>query len=441
MTANKHFGLFTATSIVMASMIGTGAFTSLGFQAQGIRSGFALLAVWAIGGLVALAGAFCYAELSALYPRSGGEYNFLTNIYHPSVGFLAGFVSATVGFAAPIAASSIALGHYMVNVFPGLSPTLVAGSVVVGLTLVHATQLKAGRHLQNLLSATNVVVILAMIVFGVLRSGSGDVNYVPTYSSMQDMMSPAFGIALYFVAFSYSGWNAATYLAGEIHEPRKNVPRALVMGTLIVMILYIMLNFVFLQTVPIGDMADANGNPVVDIGALSAERIFGSVGGRIFSAVICGLLLSAISSMLITGPRVLQVMGEDFRLFRAFSKRNKNMSPTLAVLAQGALALFFLATSTFESVITYIGFTLSLFTFMTVSGLLILRLRRPELVSEYRVIRSPVAPIVFLVMDLWILIFGLLYKPYESGAGLLTVAIGALVYVVDARMSRKKSDL
>jgi len=436
MITKKYIGFFTATSIVIANMIGTGVFTSLGFQATGIHSGFALLLLWVIGGIAALTGALCYGELGAALPRSGGEYNFLSQIYHPAVGFLSGWVSATVGFAAPVAASAIALGNYFSRVFPSCSPVYVASSVVIVLTLVHISNVKMGRGVQNFLTALNIIVILSVIIFGVLSVRTGDVHFMPSHDSVKDIFSPAFGISLFFVSFAYSGWNASTYIAGEIESPQKNLPRSLFFGTLLVLFLYVMLNFVFLYTVPLGEMKDAAGNPVVDIGSIAGIKIFGETGGKVIAVVISLLLLSSVSSMIIAGPRVTQVMGEDHRAMRFFSFTNKTGAPFIAILLQSGVTLFFIFTSAFDVVITYIGFTLNLMTFLSVLGLFVLRIKKPNMLRPYKTWGYPVTPMIFLCFGLWLLVYGLMYKQKESLAGFATVAAGLIVFFADKKFSK-----
>ncbi|MBI3502161.1 MAG: amino acid permease [Bacteroidetes bacterium] len=439
MNSKKYIGFFTATSIVIANMIGTGVFTSLGFQAAGLHSGFALLLLWVIGGIAALTGALCYGELGAALPRSGGEYNFLSRIYHPAVGFLSGWVSATVGFAAPVAASAIALGKYLSRVFPEMNPVYVAAAVVIFLTLIHVSNLKTGRGIQNFLTATNVLVILGIIFFGVLAHRTGTASFSATRNTANDIFSPAFGVSLFFVSFAYSGWNASTYIAGEIESPQKNLPRSLFSGTLLVLFLYVLLNFVFLYTIPLDEMKDADGFPVVDIGSLAAAKIFGATGGKIIAIVISMLLLSSVSGMILAGPRVSQVMGEDHHMFRFFSMKNKNGIPFIAILSQSCITLFFIFTSTFDAVITYIGFTLNLMTFFSVLGLFVLRIKKPDLLRPYKTWGYPVTPIIFLLFGAWLLVYGLMFKQKESLAGFATVAIGLLVYFADKKISDEKN--
>ncbi len=438
MTTKKYIGLFTATSIVIANMVGTGVFTSLGFQATGIHSGFALLLLWVIGGVVALTGALCYGELGAALPRSGGEYNFLSRIYNPGVGFLSGWVSATVGFSAPVAASAIALGNYLTRVFPSFSSAYVASAVVIGLTLIHITNLRTGRGIQNFLTLTNVLVILGIIIFGMLSARTGDAHFFPSNNSLKDIFSPAFGISLFFVSFAYSGWNASTYIAGEIESPQKNLPRSLFIGTALVLVLYVLLNFIFLYTIPLSEMKDVNGNPIVDIGSLAAIKIFGETGGKLIAVVISFLLLSSVSSMILAGPRVTQVMGEDHRTFKFFSLKSKNGIPVVAILTQSCITLFFIFTSTFDTVITYIGFTLNLMTFLSVLGLFILRIKEPHLLRPYKVWGYPVTPIIFLTFGLWLLVYGMMYKQKESLAGFATIGIGLIIYFIDKKYKYEK---
>src|SRR5467141_2401927 len=233
-TPPRTIGLVTACSIVIANIIGTGIFTSLGFQLADIQSGFALLMLWIVGGITALCGAICYGELSATLPRSGGEYHFLSEIYHPAVGFMAGFVSATVGFAAPIALAAMAFGKYFQGVFNFGSPVLLSFAVVWLIALVHLSGLKFGSVFQNLSTLVKLLLIAVLIGAGLFVVPKQPIAFLPARGDAMSIFGAPFAVALVYVMYSYSGWNAASYIIGEIKRPEKNVPRSLLAGTLVV---------------------------------------------------------------------------------------------------------------------------------------------------------------------------------------------------------------
>jgi basic amino acid/polyamine antiporter, APA family len=247
------------------------------------------------------------------------------------------------------------------------------------------------------------------------------------------LLSPAFAIGLYWVSYSYSGWNAAAYIAGELDNPQKNLPKSLFRGTLVVTALYVFLNFIFLYTTPIAEMAGQK-----EVGYISAGYIFGEVGGKVIGGIIAILLVSSVSSMVLVGPRVAMVMGEDLGLLRIFSLKNKNGIPWLAVLFQSLISLVLIFTSTFESVLMYIGFTINIFTFLTVSGLFVLRIMKPELPRPYKTWGYPLPPIIFILVTGWILYKGFELKPEESTTGLLTVTAGIVIYLIDRIFTAQK---
>lgn len=430
----KAIGFYTATSIVIANMIGTGVFTSLGYQVLDIKNGSSILLLWIIGGIVSLLGALCYAEIGTIFPRSGGEYNYLSKIYHPVIGFMSGFVSSTVAFAAPVAAAALALGKYLSNVI-AVDPKITASIVVIGLTLLHAFTVKIGSKFQTTFTAVKVILIIAFIGCGFFSGHSGDTNFVFNSTTIGDVSTAAFAIALFFVSYSYSGWNAASYIAGEIDEPQRNLPKSLLFGTAIVTVLYVSLNYIFLYTAPIGELAGKD-----DVGFVSASFIFGSMGGKIISIVIAILLVSSVSSMVIAGPRVSQTMGSDTKLFAFLGKKSKNDTPFNATIVQCIISLFFIFTATFSQVITYIGFTLLLFTFLTVFGLFIIRIKKMNTSDSFKTPFYPVTPILFLAFNLWLLYYGLTNKPYESLIGIATVLFGLVFYFLNQLIYHQKNE-
>ncbi|MGI4871612.1 MAG: APC family permease [Janthinobacterium lividum] len=422
----------TGAAIVIANMVGTGVFTSLGFQVLGIQSGFALLMLWVVGGLIALCGAVSYGELAATMPRSGGEYHYLSEIYHPALGFLSGWVSATVGFAAPTALAALALGQYAQSVWPGLAKPVLGGatgttvlsvSVVLALALVHGRSTRAGSHLQVIITALKVVVLVAFIGAGLVVGEGQPLSFLPDASGWQAIGSSAFAVSLVYVSYAYSGWNAAVYLTGEIEQPQRNLSRILLTGTAVVLLLYVGLNYVFLRSTP---LAGLKGQ--VEVGFIAANSLFGPAIGRLTGGVIAALLVSTISAMIFAGPRIVQTMGEDLPALRWLARRSAAGIPVRALLLQVVITLVFILKPDFKAVLVYAGFVLNLFTFLTVLGVFVLRWRQPELPRPYRAWGYPLTPLLFLALSAWTLVFIIKDKPVESAYGLLTIASGLLVY-------------
>ena len=392
--ARRFIGYRTAVLMVIANMIGTGVFTTLGFQAQAVPDGAALLLLWALGGLVALCGALSYAELAAALPRSGGEYHFLSRIYHPALGQLAGWVSVTVGFSAPIALAAMGLGRYVATVVPW-DPMLVALATVLVMTALHAFDLGLGRGFQVGATLIKIAVIGLFCLAGLsVEPALGRLPLVPTARTLDLVLGAPFALALIYVSYAYSGWNAAAYVVDEVQRPRRTVPRALIHGTLAVTGLYLLLNLTFLRTV-----SEASLSGRVEVGALAATHILGPEAGGLLSLSLSLLLASTISAMVLAGPRVLQAMGEDIPSLRPLAARNRRGAPTRAVLLQQGLAVALILTDSFEAVLTFAGFTLSLFALLTVAGVMRLRRREPDLERPFRVPLYPLPPLVFVAIS------------------------------------------
>jgi len=422
-TPRRTIGFVTASSIVIANIIGTGIFTSLGFQLVDIQAGFPLLMLWIIGGITALCGALCYGELSAALPRSGGEYHFLSQIYHPALGFMAGFISATVGFAAPIALAAMAFGKYFVGVFGVGSPVFLSFVVVWVVTAFHLRNLQIGSAFQNVWTIVKLLLIGALIAAGFLIEPKQEMTFLPQSGDAAWIFSGAFAVALVYVMYSYSGWNASSYIIGEVKEPEKNVPRSLLAGTLIVIAAYVLLNAIFLATTPQEEMRGQ-----IEIGLIAGKHIFGANGGRVAGAIICLGLVSAISSMTWIGPRVSMSMGEDHWLLRLLGRKNPHGIPTNAIVLQLFIVNLLLLTRSFESVVQYTQFSLLLCSLFTVLGVMVLRATRPEIARPYRVWAYPLPPIIFAVITLWMMFYLLRSKTIESLAGLATALAGLLLY-------------
>jgi APA family basic amino acid/polyamine antiporter len=428
----RRVGFVTACSIVIANIIGTGIFTSLGFQLADIQSGFALLMLWIVGGLAALCGALCYGELSAALPRSGGEYHFLSQIYHPALGFMAGFISATVGFAAPIALAAMAFGKYLQGALDLGSPVFFSFAVAWIVTLFHLKNLRIGSAFQNVFTALKLLLIGALIVAGFFVQPKQPIDFLPASGDVASIFGASFAVALVYVMYSYSGWNAAAYITGEIKEPQKNVPRSLLAGTSVVIVIYVLLNAIFLATTPVQELKGQ-----LEVALIAGKHIFGEDGGRVAGAVICLGLVAAISSMTWIGSRVTMSMGEDHGLLRWFGRKTLHGIPTNAIVLQFFVVNLLLLTRSFESVVQYTQFSLLLCSLFTVLGVIVLRTTRPELPRPYRVWAYPLPPVIFTIITTWMMFYLLRWKTIESMAGLATAFAGVLLYFCTAKRTSR----
>ena len=421
-------------------MVGIGVFTSLGFQVLSIQSPFSLLMLWVVGGVVALCGALCYGELAAALPRSGGEYNFLSRIYHPSLGFMAGWLSATVGFAAPIALAAMAFGAYFKGVFPDAPSQLALALAVAWLiSLVHLSGHKLSAGFHNISTIFKVLLILVFIVAALVLGEPQPISFMPGSMDLSNLTAAPFAISLVFVMYSYSGWNASTYIIGEMKDPQRSAPRSLFIATLIVMALYVGLNAVFIYTTPIEKMAGE-----LEVALVVGKHVFGDIGGRIVGALICFGLISAISAMIWIGPRVTKVMGEDLALLSFFSRQSAGGVPMPAILLQLAIVTLIILTQSFESVLEFIQFSLTLSSFLAVLGVMVLRYRQPKLERPYLAWGYPFTPIIFLGITGFMLVYLLKERPLESLAGLALLSTGLIVYALstvwDGKMVLDRKD-
>jgi basic amino acid/polyamine antiporter, APA family len=413
----------TAIALAVADMIGIGVFTSLGFQVKDIPSAFSVLMLWIVGGAAALCGALAYAELSAAFPRSGGEYNFLSRIYHPALGFLAGWISATVGFSAPIALAAMAFGVYFKGVVPGSSPQLLALAVAWLVTFIHLSGIKHSSTFQNVSTLIKAALIIALIVAGLTCGTPQPISFAPSINDLSYVASAPFAVSLVFVMYAYSGWNAATYIAGEIRDPAVSLPRSIIVATATVIFLYVLLNAVFLYTTPIAAMAGQ-----LDVALIAGKHIFGDFGGRIVGALICIGLISSISAMTWIGPRVTMAMGKDHAFLAPLAQTTKEGVPTTAILLQLAIVSVLLTTQSFEAVLDTIQFSLTLCSFLAVLGVIVLRYTEPKLVRPYRTWGYPVTPIVFLAVTAFMMYHLIIERPLQSLAGLAIMLAGLGLY-------------
>ena len=401
-------------------MIGTGVFTSLGYQLVDIQSIFPLLMLWVVGGLVALCGALTYSELGSALPRSGGEYHLLNRILHPSVGFAAGIVSATVGFTAPSILAAMALGSYIKAVFPFFDQTIIASLVIVFFHVLHMRSIRWGTIFQSGSTAIKVGLLFIFIVFGFLTTNTQSISILPKSGDGAILLSSSFAISLVWVSYAYTGWNSVIYIAGEIKDPKDNISRTMVIATSFVMFMYVLLNYIFLNTASVEDMSGQ-----VDIGYISGIAIFGSVGAKIVGLGISILLLSTVSSYVYIGPRIMQIMGEDHKFISFLNVTNKNNIPINAFFLQLAISFLFITTSSFEEVLMYAGITLIITTTLTVISLFILRYKEPYLDRPYKVWGYPFTPLIYLIVNVWILFYSFQHSQFESiiGIGIIIISI------------------
>jgi APA family basic amino acid/polyamine antiporter len=407
-------------------MIGTGVFTSLGYQLVKIQSVFPLMMLWIVGGVVALCGTLVYSELGAALPRSGGEYHLLSRIIHPSIGFGAGIVSATVGFTAPAVLAAMALGSYLSAVIPGLDQTLIAAIVILGFHGLHMMSVTWGTKFQDGSTAIKIGLILIFIAFGLFMDAPQSISIWPKLGDGAVMLSSGFAVSLVWVSYAYTGWNSAVYVAGEIHDPKQNISRSMLMGTAFVMVLYILLNYVFLYSAPTDAMVGQ-----VEVGYISGIRIFGKMGAKIIGIGISILLLSTVSSYVYIGPRIMQIMGEDHAFIGFLKEKNSDEIPLNAFWVQLGISFLFILKSSFEQVLMYAGISLIITTTLTVISLFILRINEPDLDRPYKVWAYPFTPMIYLIINCWILFYSFRESTFESmvGIGIITTSI-ALYYLI-----------
>jgi APA family basic amino acid/polyamine antiporter len=422
----RHLSVWTASSFVVASMIGTGVFTSLGYQLVKIQSVFPLMMLWIVGGIVALCGTLVYSELGAALPRSGGEYHLLSRIIHPSIGFGAGIVSATVGFTAPAVLAAMALGSYLSAVIPGLDQTLIAAIVILGFHGLHMMSVTWGTKFQDGSTAIKIGLILIFIAFGLFMDAPQSISIWPKLGDGTVMLSAGFAVSLVWVSYAYTGWNSAVYVAGEIHDPKQNISRSMLMGTAFVMVLYVLLNYVFLYSAPTDAMVGQ-----VEVGYISGIRIFGKMGAKIIGIGISILLLSTVSSYVYIGPRIMQIMGEDHAFIGFLKEKNSDEIPLNAFWVQLGISFLFILKSSFEQVLMYAGISLIITTTLTVISLFILRINEPDLDRPYKVWAYPFTPMIYLIINCWILFYSFRESTFEFmvGIGIITTSI-ALYYLI-----------
>jgi len=434
----RKLRLFPLTNIVIANMIGAGIFTTSGLLMEDLRNPLLMILLWIGGGIIALCGALCYGELGAAIPRAGGEYVFLSRLFHPVFGFLSGWVSLFAGFSAPIAASAIGFTEYLTRAFPGLlSLGHFEGSfeatvlkkfysilVIIIFIFIHVRGIEFGSKVQNFLTLLKVGLIVGLILFG-FSLGKGSLAH---FSQGGDFSFDfggwkTIGLSLIWIMFAYSGWNASAYIGSEIKNPIKNLPRSLILGTGIVVFLYFCLNLFYVYAVPPKDMGG-----VISIGSLAAGNLFGKSFENLISILISFALFSSLSAFIILGPRVYYSMAKDRYFFRFASEiHSKYGVPSKSIMLQGAIAIVMLLFGTFDQILTYMGFSLGIFPILAVIG--VFKLRRLNK-STYKLPGFPLVPIIYILAGASIMFLTFFERPVESSIAILMVMAGIPVYLI-----------
>ena len=439
----RQLGVTSAIVLVVSSMIGTGIFTTTGFLASDLGSSSIVLFSWVVGAACALLGALCYSELGINLPSSGGEYVYLTRAYGPTWGFMSGWVSFFAGFSAPIALAALAFADYLGHVCQACTeekphiifgsgsfslafgkPQMFAGGLIVLLTILNLVGVQRSARVQNVLTGIKVAMLLAFIGLA-FTAGHGSWQNFSQHAvrTSPNPIAAQFAVSLFYIYLSYSGWNAATYVAEELKQPSRTLPIALAVGTILVATLYVVLNVVFIYAAPLETLKGE-----VAVGALAASHLFGSNVGGVFAVLMALSLVSFVNAQVITGPRVYYAMAKNGAFISSAAKVHPRWhTPWVAILVQGACAIVMTMTP-FPQLLLYIGFTLSFFTAMGVASLFFLR-RQPGW-KKLKMVNFawPLVPVLFLIPEVWMVIFGLQSKPYVSLAAVMTMVTGALVY-------------
>ncbi|MFK7785772.1 MAG: APC family permease [Crocinitomicaceae bacterium] len=451
-----------ATNMVIANMIGTGIFVSLGFQVLSAENGgipdpFAILIIWLLGGIVSLCGATVYGEVATRINRSGGEYAFLSEIYHPLLGFLSGWISMFVGFSAAIATLALATGEYFLPILniPNdpliklgileISPSKLVGiSVLLIVLLVQLRGIKWGGIFQNVMTYVKLILIATFLIIPFIFLGdyeASGISFAPTDKSSDTIFSLAFAGSLVYVMFAYSGWNASTYIVGNMENPKKNLPFSLLVGTLVVTVIYILMNFVFMYVASFDELALQ-----VDLGNIVANKILGTKIGLVFSLVFSLALISGVNAMFIAAPRVAEQIGKDYSAFKILGKQSRNGAPKNALYFVFIVSLLLVVFSSFQEILQYIGITLSIFSLLTVFGVFILR-RREKKSGNYsansvKAWGYPITPIIFILVTLWMISFFVIDDPMILVWSLITMIPAVIIYyATQSKKNKNGTDL
>ncbi len=439
----RGFGLSTSTYVVIASMVGTGILVSPGYMMASLNNYAAIFGLWALGGLLAVCGALCVAELAAALPRAGGEYVYLREAYGPMPAFLSGWTSFFIGFSAPLAVASYIAARYLLTPFglvgkePGYLVQATAAAIIVAITLPNLIGHRQSAWTQNLTTILKLGLFVALVVMAFLFGG-GRLAHIAEGQSIREVKLGTAATQLFYVMFAYSGWNAASYLAGEVKNPGRILPRSLLMGTGLVIVLYLALNLVFAYAVPLEDVGFANAEQVPQ---LAVENLFGAQASSIFSVAVGLTFLATVSAFVITGPRVYYAMARD-GLFPSVAGHisPRGQVPVYAMLAQSMCAIIILFVTDFQDLYKYASVGLSLFALLFIGAVYVLRWRRPDMERPFRVPGYPVVPAIFMVVILFMTVFAFIewWKPSMYSLG--SILAGVPVYYVWSLIRRNRNE-
>lgn len=420
----QKIGWKTAAALVISSMIGTGVFTSLGFQLADIQNTWSIVLIWVLGGVFALIGAFTYAELGTNFDESGGDYIFLSKLIHPLVGYVYAWISLTVGFTAPIAISVMAMKSYLNPINPSLFNDWFGVGVILLLAATHSISIGQSGKFHNISTGIKIGFLLILIVLGFAYATVQE-NAIDLSSSWQEeILLPGFAVSLLYVTYAYTGWNAAAYIVDEIKDVRRNLPKALIIGTAFVTILFVLIQVVFLKHASVAQLSGK-----VEVAFIAFKNLFGTEGGRWVSYFIAIQLIATISGYMWIGSRVTFAMSKDHSLWRKLAVKNTNGIPVRALWFQAIIAILLTLTGTFEQVLLYASFVLQLMGTLTVASVFWLKGRKGAYKSPFK----PLLQIAFILFSVWILGYMLFERPKESAIGLLFVLTGIGTYFMSKR--------
>jgi APA family basic amino acid/polyamine antiporter len=437
-TLARRVGFFTASAVVVGSMVGSGIFTTSGFIARDVGSPTRMMVLWAMGGLIALAGALCYSELGAAMPEAGGEYVYLREAYGALIAYLSGWTSFFVGFSGAIAAAALALVGYLGHFFPALTASqLGAKSLALAilwlLTVAHVSGLGPGGALQRILAAATAAGMVALIAGG-LALGRGHLSNFASAAPAQGYSA----VALIFVFYTYAGWNAAAYLAGEIRAPSRTLPAALIAATAAVTTLYLAMNALYVYAMPMAQMSG-----VLAVANKASIELFGPTAEHLIAALVALALVGSMSAAVLSGPRIYYAMARDGVFFRSVARVHPRLgTPARAMVLQAAWAsLLIVFFGVFEQLVVYIGFVVTVFTALAAASVIVLRVRRPTLPRPFRVPAYPWLPAGYVGVCAWIIAYTIAKRPSEAAAAILTVGAGVPFYFIAVFKSRKDARL
>lgn len=444
MTLPRKVGLLTCVFLVAATMVGNGIYTSLGLQLTTISSGFTILVLWFLGGICALCGALSYAELAAAMPHSGGEYFYFSKIYHPAVGTMAGIIAQVAGCIGPIALASMAFGKYFQAFFPHVNPLTSSLFLVTVVTLFHLVNLGVSAVFQDLTTALKFLLIAILCYFGFRYATASVTILFPSRLALQELLQPASGVTLLFCYYSYSGWNATTYIADEVAASQKTVGRSLIIGSLLVMVVYLTMNAVFLMAAPVEELRG-----VLDVGRVVASHLLGQEGGKMLSFFIAAGLVASVSAMTMIGPRIMRMMGKDLMALEWFGHTSAKGLPVRATLFQYAAVVFLLITSSFKIILVSTQFALIFCELLGVLSVIVLRRRKNALstnAQDNHFIQDkgfacpfyPLPQLFFILISMMALGYTVVTNFFEASLGVVLIIGSLLLYPLLQQKIQKK---